>query len=427
MIIIDILTFLVKKGVITKDEAMQVTEFPPAWQPDRNPVVNPPQWTGKYIGARYVPKIMGKWSDSIAYEPLMIVQDEIGNSFTSKSNVPVGTPLSDTKYWAPTGNYNAQIANIQNLVNLLSQGLAQEIHDRENGDSMLQNSIADEIENRQNADTDLQNEINEVSTLLNNTNRNVDTVRYHVYVSSVGSDSNSGTQESPFLTLDRALKELDRHTSLYVNFLTGGEYSYSYLNVSQCILHMYNRSNSTVTINFPTNGQMYRMHLNWSNMTLNFNNVYFDECGIYFQNCIINQLLKLQGGIAFLSQCTFKDIIEVHGIYTTIQAPTISVNNRWLTMRENSLVYITQSITINRPTATTNRTLISVEGGSRLTLGTSPSESISEYYDYLINVSGGILFSNRSTLNNYKNYCINKLINTSGFYLLLESNGFFAN
>lgn len=167
MIIIDILTFLVENGYITKDVAMQVAEFPPAWQPDGNTVVNPPQWTGKYIGARYVPKIMGRWSDSIAYEPLMIVQDAIGNSYTSKSNVPVGTPLSDAKYWVQTGNYNAQITNIEELVNLLSQGLAQEIKDRENGDKALEDSLADEVMNRQDADTGIINSVSVLQALTN--------------------------------------------------------------------------------------------------------------------------------------------------------------------------------------------------------------------------------------------------------------------
>lgn len=167
MILINIVKLLVDKGLITEDEAKQVSEFPPAWGTDTSAVADTPQWAGKYIGARYVPKIMGRWSDSIAYEPLMIVQDELGNSFTSKSNVPVGTPLSNTKYWVQTGNYNAQITNIHELLNELNTQLTQEISDRVSGDSELETSIENEITNRENADTSIINSVSVLQALTN--------------------------------------------------------------------------------------------------------------------------------------------------------------------------------------------------------------------------------------------------------------------
>lgn len=61
-----------------------------------------------YIGARYVPLVMGAWSATVNYEPLSIVTFE-GNSYTSKTFVPAGTPVSNETYWAATGNYNAQV------------------------------------------------------------------------------------------------------------------------------------------------------------------------------------------------------------------------------------------------------------------------------------------------------------------------------
>ena len=61
-----------------------------------------------YIGARYVPIIMGAWSSSVAYEPLSIVTYE-GNSYTSRTYVPAGTPVSNETFWALTGDYNAQV------------------------------------------------------------------------------------------------------------------------------------------------------------------------------------------------------------------------------------------------------------------------------------------------------------------------------
>ena len=60
----------------------------------------------KYIGARYVPLIMGEWNSSATYEPLSVVLHE-GNSYTSRTFVPAGTPIDNDVYWALSGNYQA--------------------------------------------------------------------------------------------------------------------------------------------------------------------------------------------------------------------------------------------------------------------------------------------------------------------------------
>ena len=62
----------------------------------------------QYVGARYVPKIMGEWNKSLQYEPLCVVT-YMGNSFTSKVPVPVNIDITNTDYWVNTGNYNAQV------------------------------------------------------------------------------------------------------------------------------------------------------------------------------------------------------------------------------------------------------------------------------------------------------------------------------
>lgn len=68
----------------------------------------------QYIGSRYVPVFGRKGEDSIewdntgTYEPLTIVLYR-GNSYTSRQFVPVGVEITNQKYWANTGNYNAQI------------------------------------------------------------------------------------------------------------------------------------------------------------------------------------------------------------------------------------------------------------------------------------------------------------------------------
>lgn len=65
-----------------------------------------------YIGARYVPKFSdtpgSEWDNSIQYEPLTIVVYQ-GNSYTSKTFVPVGVDINNDTYWAQSGNYNAQV------------------------------------------------------------------------------------------------------------------------------------------------------------------------------------------------------------------------------------------------------------------------------------------------------------------------------
>lgn len=67
-----------------------------------------------YIGARYVPKLVGEWDGTkeTAYEPLIIVTYQ-GNSYTSRQYVPTGIDISNTEYWVPTGNFNGQIESFR--------------------------------------------------------------------------------------------------------------------------------------------------------------------------------------------------------------------------------------------------------------------------------------------------------------------------
>ena len=48
------------------------------------------------------------WDRTKTYEPITIVYHQ-GNSYTSRQSVPAGVDITDTTYWALTGNYNAQI------------------------------------------------------------------------------------------------------------------------------------------------------------------------------------------------------------------------------------------------------------------------------------------------------------------------------
>lgn len=65
----------------------------------------------QYVGARYVPKIVGEWNKALQYEALSVVT-YMGNSFTSKVPVPANVDITNENYWVNTGNYNAQLENI---------------------------------------------------------------------------------------------------------------------------------------------------------------------------------------------------------------------------------------------------------------------------------------------------------------------------
>lgn len=87
----------------------------------------------QYVGARYVPKLMGEWNKALQYEPLSIVT-HLGNSFTSKVPVPVNIDITNTDYWVNTGNYNAQVEAYRTETAQLKTDLNNETANRKNAD-----------------------------------------------------------------------------------------------------------------------------------------------------------------------------------------------------------------------------------------------------------------------------------------------------
>lgn len=85
----------------------------------------------QYVGARYVPKVMGEWNKALQYEALSIVTFA-GNSFTSKVPVPANIDISNKTYWVNTGNYNAQVEAYRQQTANLENHLNSEIIDRKN-------------------------------------------------------------------------------------------------------------------------------------------------------------------------------------------------------------------------------------------------------------------------------------------------------
>lgn len=85
----------------------------------------------QYVGARYVPKVMGEWNKALSYEALSIVT-YMGNSFTSKIPVPANIDISNKTYWVNTGNYNAQVEAYRQETARLNNDLNNEIINRKN-------------------------------------------------------------------------------------------------------------------------------------------------------------------------------------------------------------------------------------------------------------------------------------------------------
>lgn len=94
--------------------------------PSRPPRPTPPPPPGcapsQYVGARYVPIFADpiEWDIERGYESLTIVTYR-GQSYTSKCPVPPGIEITNSRYWALTGDYNAQVAEYKEQVKDLSE------------------------------------------------------------------------------------------------------------------------------------------------------------------------------------------------------------------------------------------------------------------------------------------------------------------
>ena len=90
-------------------------------RPPRPPMPCAPCPPSQYIGSRYVPIFADpiEWDIHKSYESLTIVTHD-GESYTSKCNVAPGVDITNTRYWAKTGAYNAQVEQYKSEVRDLS-------------------------------------------------------------------------------------------------------------------------------------------------------------------------------------------------------------------------------------------------------------------------------------------------------------------
>lgn len=125
----------------------------------------------EYIGARYVPVFADpiEWDATSTYEALTVVTYQ-GNSYTSRQAVPANIPITNTTYWAQTGNYNAQVEQYRQEVETFD-GRIDELEDTVSpytSSNTIQSAISTAINNeasaRSSADTSLGNRITTLET-----------------------------------------------------------------------------------------------------------------------------------------------------------------------------------------------------------------------------------------------------------------------
>lgn len=91
----------------------------------------------EYVGARYVPIVVGEWDNTRTYEPLMVVTYQ-GASYTSRQYVPAGIEITDEKFWVLSANYNAQIEQYRRDV----QRISDEMNDINDNISNIEQNIS---------------------------------------------------------------------------------------------------------------------------------------------------------------------------------------------------------------------------------------------------------------------------------------------
>lgn len=105
----------------------------------------PVQANNIYVGARYIPRIMGEYSNETAYEALDIVTSG-GVGYISRQPVPAGTALTNKEYWATWGSGNAAI-----------DSLTQRVATNENDISTLETGLQQTNQNLQTTNQNLEN------------------------------------------------------------------------------------------------------------------------------------------------------------------------------------------------------------------------------------------------------------------------------
>ena len=117
----------------------------------------------EYVGARYVPIVVGEWDKTHTYEPLMVVIHE-GNSYTSRQYVPAGIDILNEQYWVESANYNAQVAAYRSEVQTFDGRITANANAIETETANRTAAVTAEMERAQSAERVLQTNIDTEKT-----------------------------------------------------------------------------------------------------------------------------------------------------------------------------------------------------------------------------------------------------------------------
>ena len=107
----------------------------------------------KYVGKRIVPLPCGEWVQTKEYEMLSVVlYKATGDSYMAKRQVPAGTAITDTAFWAKSSDYSQQF---QNVSDQLTETLRQVRADNDATETAIKrdNTATTQAVNESNAET----------------------------------------------------------------------------------------------------------------------------------------------------------------------------------------------------------------------------------------------------------------------------------
>lgn len=206
--------------------------------------------TRQYVGARYVPIINGEWDNTKSYDPLIIVTHE-GNSYTSRTYVPVGVDILNETYWACTGNYNAQVEAYRQEVEQLSNNFDTLIGTVENEfervDKTLSGIINFEAYNLQNVGQDAALYDGKLFTFGSNGSYKVFDFESKTQLASLTLDGDY-TPHANAVTFGNKLSESDPYPLLYVTGYNGTDDQGNPLDPGVCLVYKVNADFTTELI-----------------------------------------------------------------------------------------------------------------------------------------------------------------------------------
>ncbi len=127
----------------------------------------------KYVGKRIVPLPCGEWVQNREYEMLSVVlHAPTGDSYMAKRQVPAGTAITDTAFWAKSSDYSQQFQNVsdqltETLRQVRADNDATETAIRQNNAATVQAVQQDNASTKQYVDTNLEETTEDLTGKVN--------------------------------------------------------------------------------------------------------------------------------------------------------------------------------------------------------------------------------------------------------------------